>query len=207
MAHSLFSNQASRGQLLPIPGATINHGQHSCFPVAGDRKSFTERDADPEERSGIGSMDGISFPLFRGLPEGLGRSGNGGGVGISRGFNIPKKAHSKVKSSCLFSGKNTLGKVGMAAGASRDWENPGKQHRVPKIPGFVPIPGKKDNISTFPSVSPLFWDGGGPENPMEPPPEFVQEKQAPGNSSSQNPPPKILGNDPELLFASRNPSQ
>lgn len=136
-----------------------------------------------------------------------------GGPGMAAEWEYPEGSISQKKPTprlnpavCLV-GKTPLGRWEWRQVRARTGKIQKNSTVSQKIPGFVPIPGKKDNISTFPSVSPLFWDGGGPENPMEPPPEFVQEKQAPGNSSSQNPPPKILGNDPELLFASRNPSQ
>lgn len=94
----------------------------------------------------------------------------------------------------------------MAAAVSWDGENPGKQHHVPKFLDFF-LFQEKNSISTFSPFAPLFWEGGGSENLMELPPKFSSGEKNPGNSSSPNLPPKILGNDPELLFASRNPSQ
>lgn len=126
------------------PGAAAPHSGSLHKPwtefqlrCSADRKSFRERDEDPE-----GAMDGISSPPT--FPEvslkGLGQAG------ISRGFDIPKKPPRFVQ----WEGGND-GRCELGLGKSRK--------TAPKIPGFVPIPGK-NTISTILPFSPPFLGWG-----------------------------------------------
>lgn len=90
--------------------------------------------------------------------------------------------HSRVKSSCLL----TLGKVGMAAGAAGTGKIQENSTLSPES-WISSYSREKNNIPPFSLFFPLFWDGGGSENPTEPPPEFSSGGTTPPTAI---PPPK-----------------
>lgn len=129
---------------------------------------------------GAGLVQWMEFhsPFFQGLPEGLGQSGNGGGVGISKGFDIPKELAPDLNPA-VYSGRKTL--LGrwewqqVQAGMGKIQENSTMSQN-----SWISFYSKKKiSISTFSPFAPLFWDGRGSENPTEPPPKFSSEEKIP----------------------------